>query len=296
MADKKKIMLVEDEVDLAMVVKRRVESSQNYDVEVVHDGEAAYQAIMAKAPDLLILDINIPKMNGLELYKKICTNDQPPEFPVLIFTARSELEDIFEQMNVDGFISKPFDSEELLTEIDRILYQGSDPVLFFLDIGKKQGVGAVKNRFRSLGVKVIYLDTFDAFKTVAVKSRPDFIIVKFCGNTAEAKELILNIKTFIVKMKELNKRTDIPSILANRIWPISHKVSIIAYDAPKGYDTADLGADYFSAAKDGLDAVLTAVKDELHSRSKAKEENDIARLTRLQAPSRPKITDLDFFK
>ncbi|MDD5439144.1 MAG: response regulator [Candidatus Omnitrophica bacterium] len=296
----KRILIIEDDVDVTKVVKARIESQRDYKVSLAHDGEAGLQAIISDPPDMLILDINIPKMNGIQLYKKICGTNTHPAFPVLIFTGRAELEDLFEELNVDGFISKPFDLAELLGEIDRIFQTEEKPCLFLVKTEKKPDPVNIKDGLRVLGLKVVSIDSLDAFKAEAVTARPDFIVIKSSTDLSRTKALIAAIRDFIAKMKELNKRTDIPSVLAGRIWPLSHKVVIVAYtDAkdPAGCDATALGADICLTGDQSAEDAVSTVKEVLNKRAKEKEDEEVRRTSSmLKAPDRPKITDLGFFR
>ncbi|MDD5440229.1 MAG: response regulator [Candidatus Omnitrophica bacterium] len=295
---KKKILIVDDEVELANTIKTRLEAVRDYTISMAHDGQAGLEAIVTDRPDLLILDINLPKINGIELYKKICGDDMHPDFPVLVLTVRGELEDFFEGLNVDGFISKPFKLDEVLKEIDRILSALAKPCLFLMDTDKGTDTADVKARMRQMSFKVFTIDSMDVFKIVALKQRPDFIVIKVSKNPEGTKGLIADIKTFITKIKELNKRTDIPSVLASRIWPLSHKVGIIAYaEGPvlPSCDAAFLGADVYVSKAEDVAATINAAQEKTVRHRQEKEEEQLKRMTR-PGQGRPKITDLDIFK
>jgi CheY-like chemotaxis protein len=73
------------------------------------------------APDLIILDLNMPRLGGLGFYQKICNGLDHPPYPVLVLTARANMEQLLKQMNVDGFMSKPIDIDKLLIEVKAIL-------------------------------------------------------------------------------------------------------------------------------------------------------------------------------
>ena len=115
-----KILVIEDEVLLANSIKALLEN-KGFDVECVYDGEDGALYAETGVYDLLILDVMMPKMNGYEVTKKVrfnrCTT------PILMLTARSGIEDRLEGLNAgaDYYLTKPFDSRELLACINVLL-------------------------------------------------------------------------------------------------------------------------------------------------------------------------------
>ena len=134
---KKTILVIDDEVDLVRLLALNL-SQAGYDVLTAHDGEAGLQLANAKSPDLILLDLNMPKKGGLDFYREILTYDERTKFPVLILTARGELKQVFENLQADGFISKPFDMGELLKEIGRIISKHSGELPHPVPEGKKK--------------------------------------------------------------------------------------------------------------------------------------------------------------
>ena len=115
-----KILIIEDEVMLANSLKRLLES-KGFQVEAVYDGENGAEYAKLGIYDLLILDVMMPGMNGLEVARHVrsmhCTT------PILMLTAKSGLEDRIEGLNAgaDYYLTKPFDSRELLACINALL-------------------------------------------------------------------------------------------------------------------------------------------------------------------------------
>ncbi len=124
MAEPKKILLIDDEIDLQQLVKV-VLSSKGYNVTTADNGQDGLNKLEAANPDLILLDMNMPKMGGVEFYQKICDAWSRPKYPVLILTARANMEEFFKGMDIDGFMAKPFEIDNLLTEVQRILEKRS---------------------------------------------------------------------------------------------------------------------------------------------------------------------------
>src|SRR3989338_8218201 len=119
MSDKKTILIVDDNVDLVRMLELNLRA-EGYRVLTAHDGEMGLQMANEFVPDLILLDMNMPKKGGLDFYREILEKDEHPKFPILILTAREALRGVFANLEVDGFISKPFELKVLLAEIKRI--------------------------------------------------------------------------------------------------------------------------------------------------------------------------------
>jgi DNA-binding response OmpR family regulator len=107
-----KLLVAEDDVPLAHFLKRGLQSNR-YDVDVVHDGELALQSLRGTPYDLLILDLNLPKVDGMMLLSQL--RPAMPNLPVLVLTGRSGLEDRVMALDkgADDCLVKPFSFHEL---------------------------------------------------------------------------------------------------------------------------------------------------------------------------------------
>ncbi len=119
--EEKKILVIDDELDIVHIIKFHLER-KGYTVFTAHDGEEGLKVARQVQPDLVLLDMNMPKKNGLEFYNEIVTSPGKKMFPVLVLTSRIELEDLFKDIKADGFAPKPIDFEDLLEQMDQILY------------------------------------------------------------------------------------------------------------------------------------------------------------------------------
>ena len=121
----KTILLIDDEIDLQQLVKIALKS-KGHNVETANNGLEGLEKLKTMTPDLIILDMNMPKMGGLEFYQRICDGTDKPRFPVLVLTARANMEKLFKELNIDGFMAKPFEVDELLNEVDIIIEKGAN--------------------------------------------------------------------------------------------------------------------------------------------------------------------------
>jgi DNA-binding response OmpR family regulator len=115
----RKILVVEDEEAIAEAVRARL-ASEGYGVRVVHDGPQALTAVSAEKPDLVVLDLMLPGMDGLEVCKEIQRREW---IPVLMLTARTEEADKVAGFAVgaDDYLTKPFSLRELAARVRAII-------------------------------------------------------------------------------------------------------------------------------------------------------------------------------
>jgi DNA-binding response OmpR family regulator len=115
----RKVLVVEDEEDIAEGVRARL-ASEGYAVRVVHDGPHALQEVAAERPDLVVLDLMLPGMDGLEVCREI---QKDSWIPVLMLTARTEESDKVAGFAVgaDDYLTKPFSLRELAARVRAII-------------------------------------------------------------------------------------------------------------------------------------------------------------------------------
>ncbi len=119
---KKKILIVEDEESL-LKLESILLTSKGYEVKGVANGRAALDAIAAEAPDLVLLDIMLPEIDGFEVCQRIKENPATAKIPVIMLTAKKSREDMArgEKVGADWYITKPFKSAMVIETIQRFL-------------------------------------------------------------------------------------------------------------------------------------------------------------------------------
>jgi DNA-binding response OmpR family regulator len=112
------IFIVEDDPDINEILEDNL-WREGYRIRTFMDGVKAHDAIMKTPPDLIILDLNLPSMSGIELCKYIRANDATAEIPIIMLTARSEEIDkiIGFEVGADDYVTKPFSPRELLARV-----------------------------------------------------------------------------------------------------------------------------------------------------------------------------------
>jgi two-component system alkaline phosphatase synthesis response regulator PhoP len=123
MADKKLILLVDDDPDFVEAVRVIVENG-GYEVEVAYDGQEGLEAVAERKPDLIVLDVMMPVMNGHEACAKLKGNEETAEIPIILLTAVADRvttstythRDMLES-EAEDYMPKPVEPAELLDRI-----------------------------------------------------------------------------------------------------------------------------------------------------------------------------------
>lgn len=121
-----RLLVVEDEKEIADGIRAIVENA-NYKVDCEYDGISGLDNILSGIYDLVILDIMLPKISGLEIVKSV--REQGIDTPIIMLTAKSQVSDKINGLNIgaDDYITKPFDGGELLARIGARLRKSSEP-------------------------------------------------------------------------------------------------------------------------------------------------------------------------
>ncbi|HPF12008.1 MAG TPA: response regulator transcription factor [Flavobacteriaceae bacterium] len=120
MAETIHILLAEDEPSLGQIVKESLET-QGYQVSLCKDGQQALEVFQKDAPDILVLDVMMPKKDGFTLARDIRKHNT--QVPILFLTAKSQTQDVVEGFQLGGndYLKKPFSMEELIVRIQNLL-------------------------------------------------------------------------------------------------------------------------------------------------------------------------------
>ena len=117
----KKILAVDDERHIVRLVEVNLQRA-GYEVVTAFDGREALEKVKSENPDLVVLDVMMPYMDGFEVLKNLKADPSTAEIPVIMLTAKAQDADVFRgwQSGVDCYLTKPFNPMELLTFVKRI--------------------------------------------------------------------------------------------------------------------------------------------------------------------------------
>ncbi|MEW5869682.1 MAG: response regulator [Chloroflexota bacterium] len=127
---KSNILIVEDDVDVAEMLTAYFRA-QGYEVFAVNWGEDAVQACRSNHPDLIILDIRLPDIDGFEVARRLRTNQRTMDIPIIFLTEKRERTDRLQGLEVgaDDYITKPFDIQELRLRVRNALRRNNQSVI-----------------------------------------------------------------------------------------------------------------------------------------------------------------------
>jgi DNA-binding response OmpR family regulator len=118
-----RVLIVEDEQDIATLIQHTLEKLGNIEVEIVTSGDAALRAVMDRTPDLILLDLNLPVLSGLEVCRILRGRPNTAHVPIIMVTARTTESDRVTGLDVgaDDYITKPFSLRELAARVRAVL-------------------------------------------------------------------------------------------------------------------------------------------------------------------------------
>lgn len=171
MADSKlRLLVVEDDLDVADMLSAYF-GVQGYEVESVNWGEDAVQACRANRPDLVILDIRLPDIDGYEVARRLRSNQRSQDIPIIFLTEKRERADRLQglELGADDYVTKPFDIHELRLRVRNALRRAAQSSLTNPVTGLAEGALVDERLCECLSSKDwallhILLDNLDAFR------------------------------------------------------------------------------------------------------------------------------------
>jgi DNA-binding response OmpR family regulator len=121
-----RVLIVEDEEDIAGLIKHTLERSGSADAEIVNSGDAALKAVADHPPDLIILDLNLPVLSGTEVCRILRSRPEVRHVPIIMLTARTSENDRVAglELGADDYVTKPFSLRELTARVRAVLRRG----------------------------------------------------------------------------------------------------------------------------------------------------------------------------
>lgn len=117
----KRILICDDDPVILRLIQVNLEL-EGYDVLLAHHGEEAYQVACAEKPDLIILDIMMPRWDGYQTCQNLKANEETSSIPVVFLSAKAQASDIDKgrSYGVDDYLTKPFDPADLIGVVERL--------------------------------------------------------------------------------------------------------------------------------------------------------------------------------
>ena len=117
-----KVLIAEDEADIRQLISFNLER-ESYDTLLAGDGEEAVLMAYKKIPDLIILDLMLPRMDGFSVFKELRLDSRTKDIPVIMLTAKAQLDDVIAglEMGADDYLTKPFSPKELILRVKALL-------------------------------------------------------------------------------------------------------------------------------------------------------------------------------
>ncbi|OQX95609.1 DNA-binding response regulator [candidate division KSB1 bacterium 4572_119] len=137
-----KLWIVEDDPDICEILSYNLEQ-EGYEVEIFHNGQKAMDSLLKSPPDLILLDLMLPGLNGLEFTRVIRKDENTKNLPIIMITARSEEIDVLHglELGADDYITKPFRPKEVIARVKALLRR------YLRDEDKVYELGGLKVNF-----------------------------------------------------------------------------------------------------------------------------------------------------
>jgi len=207
---KRTILLVDDDTSLLETLHDFL-SFEGYHVITAASGEQALVLLRQTRPDIIILDMSMPGMGGVGFLERITNPDRSTRFPVLVLTARAAMAEYFATRQIDGFVAKPCDPDDLLSEVNRILFlRGGEPVSPASPALDPSAAGSVRRavlaegdaalntalhaELQQAGFHVESVFTGPAALELAVMSKPDVLVMRLDLPEMDAGEVLATLR------------------------------------------------------------------------------------------------------
>jgi DNA-binding response OmpR family regulator len=119
---KKRILIIDDEADLVDMLSLRLQAN-DYEVITAADGQEGLDKARKEKPDLIILDLMLPKMDGYKVCRMLKFDEKFKQIPIILFTARAQESDVRlgEEVGADAYLTKPFEPDVLLAKMKELI-------------------------------------------------------------------------------------------------------------------------------------------------------------------------------
>lgn len=210
MAEKKTVLVVEDEEDILALLQFNLIKA-GFDVVCAADGEEGLQKISEKLPDLMLLDLMLPGIGGLDICRQVRADEKTAQLPIIMLTARGEEADVVQglELGADDYMTKPFSIKVLLARIQTVLRRNNEEVS--LDPREEIVYGELqihpgRNLVKVAGDNVEL--TYTEFRVlVALASRPGWVFTRYqIVNSVRGEDYAVTDRAVDVQIVGLRKK------------------------------------------------------------------------------------------
>ncbi len=175
----KRVLIIEDDRDIVELVRYNL-ANEGFQISAAYDGATGLATVKKAAPDLLLLDLMLPKLSGLEICREIRRDESLNRLPILMLTARGEEADrvVGLEMGADDYVTKPFSPRELIARVKALLRRAELPtdVPRAVEIGKLT-IDPASYRVSHSG-KPVVLSTLEFRLLYYLASRPNRVFTR----------------------------------------------------------------------------------------------------------------------
>jgi DNA-binding response OmpR family regulator len=210
MADKKKILIVDDEKDLVSLVSLHMKMA-GYDVLSAADGEKALEIIQEVKPNLIILDLMLPEIDGWEVCRRLREESDMQKIPVIMLTARTQADDKLRGFVVgaDDYVTKPFSPRELVARVKRVLARAeTEPVRHRVYIKEKIEINLEDFRVKVEGREIKLTEKEEALLKVFLGHRGELLTHEQILDMVWGEETIVEYGNIDVHVRHLREKLE----------------------------------------------------------------------------------------
>jgi len=187
---KKNILIIDDDVNLLEVLSIELKDF-GYEVDTAVNGEEGFEQTKKNRPDLIVLDIIMPGMDGFEFYKLVKKDPEIANIPVLVLTGRAGMQDVFQALDVEAFMVKPFDTEVLLYNINFLL--SSNALILSNDTYVAENISQAISKY-NLETNIVSSES--SMREEGKSYKYDFIVAYLSAVTSEPKRFLEIVRNF----------------------------------------------------------------------------------------------------
>jgi CheY-like chemotaxis protein len=257
---KKRVLLVDDDTSLLLTLGDFLRF-EGYEVTTADSGEAGLEALKGMTPSVIVLDMGMPGMGGVGFLRAITDEDGKLRHPVLVLTARANMAEFFATVDVDGFVAKPCEPQDLLMEVSRIVFlrsaHGRENVArtaqgrrILVGEDEEQVRASLMHAFELAGFQVTGVARGPEVIQSAVLETPDVVVLKLIFEN-------MNGDTLAGILRGMPKTANVPVVLYD-----SSGGAVTA----KQYRVSSAIVDRFVSSNDAGD-LLAAVREVLEKRA-----------------------------